>query len=70
MYQFTNGATCWKDSENLKLVINDLEEGEFEISGFEDIAEMDNFASCGEFSERNNNFLLLTKSKLTWKYLD
>ncbi len=72
MYEFEDGTKVWKIISDLKLIVEDSEAGKFEISGFKDSTELDNFLMFGDFSRIDNDYFINTgyKSRLVWTSLD
>ncbi len=73
MYEFEGGTKAWKVVSLLKLIIEDPEDGKFEISGFNDSAELDSFLEFGDFNNTKDNLFFvctMSKTKLLWTALD
>ena len=72
MYEFEDGIKVWKILSALKLIIEDPKDGRFEISGFKDSTELDDFLMFGDFSSLNNDYSTTTgsKSQLVWTSLE
>jgi hypothetical protein len=73
MREYNNESTVWEDIENLKVVVNDPDQGKFEIVGFESASQMRIFVDFGDFeNSKNNDFYVCTGSniKLIWKQLE
>ena len=63
MREYDDGTSVWEDTENLKIVVNDPDQGKFEISGFESDAQISTFVNFGDFeNSKNNTFYLCAGS--------
>ena len=58
MREYNNESTVWEDIENLKVVVNDPDQGKFEIVGFERASQMRIFVDFGDFVDYSYYLLI------------